>query len=124
MCLCHTALRWTHCIMWCDASRCITKRGGPSGPLNSHSTGHAVRRQRRHFAALHCLSRPVRKMRLGTVQEFTGSHSVSCKDCPAPLKMTISVWWENSFNGAPAANKLLQMSVVLPLGSAQYVHAA
>ena len=24
---------------------------------------------------------------------------MNCKDTPAPLKMALSIWWENSFNG-------------------------
>lgn len=34
------------------------------------------------------------------LQDFTGSCAVNCKDTPAPLKMALSIWWENSFNGA------------------------
>jgi hypothetical protein len=33
--------------------------------------------------------------------DFSGSYSVSVCECTAPLKLGISVWWENSFNGAP-----------------------
>jgi hypothetical protein len=35
-----------------------------------------------------------------TLQDFSGSCAVNCKDTPAPLKMALSIWWENSFNGA------------------------
>jgi hypothetical protein len=40
------------------------------------------------------------EMRLLLLQDFTGSCAVNCKDTPAPLKMALSIWWENSFNGA------------------------
>ena len=33
--------------------------------------------------------------------DFSGSYSVNVCECTAPLKLGISVWWENSFNGAP-----------------------
>ena len=32
--------------------------------------------------------------------DFSGQFSVNICECTAPLKLGISVWWENSFNGA------------------------
>ena len=31
--------------------------------------------------------------------DFSGQFSVGICECTAPLKLGISVWWENSFNG-------------------------
>ena len=31
--------------------------------------------------------------------DFSGQFSVNICECTAPLKLGVSVWWENSFNG-------------------------
>ena len=34
-----------------------------------------------------------------SASDFTGQFAVSYADCQAPLKLVISIWYENSFNG-------------------------
>lgn len=46
--------------------------------------------------------------------DFSGQYSVNIGEVTAPLKLGVSVWWENSFNGELPKTRPWTLKPVLP----------